>query len=496
MNISGKGPLTIANSKDISLYNLKVFGRSMQNGTPTPNSPITITTIPNTVSITVAKDGDPTQTQTLDISLPVYRKNLCSTTNLTFETSEQIKFAENIPAGDYVISAMIESTDTDSTTNLALFYYSDGSTKEVYLTRSSTGARVSKAFTLTKEATRVRLYASEGHTLSSGDTATWSDIQIEAGSEMTPFEYYLTESYGLPGVPVESNGTYTDENGQQWVADEIDLGAGKYIQRIGRIILSNDDNLQANPYIYGGDTIGAIWHNLIPEDYDTPPGLCEYAPVGDYMPGSIDAPFIWVGSVGIDMVFWIDVVRYLGFTTVDEFKTWLGDKKIPVLYKLNTPIEHDLPQDLNDAWADLTVYDGNTIIDNNQDAWMDVEYGEVTLEDVRTEAEVSLYWAAVANAIPTVVLPEPTCRETMLIRKLLDSTYEVPFVDSQSRVEGYLWDLVNGTTEMLTNIPKSDKEKYLHCMIGGTVDEMPNPGACEVNYWMAWALSKMQQDTN
>ena len=490
--ISGKGPLTLANSIANPLWGLKVYGRSIQNGTPKPDAPVTIATIQNAINVTVSKSGDPTQTQTLAIPVPVYRKNLCPTNNLTFETSEQIKFAVNIPAGDYVISAMIESTDTDSTTNLALFYYTDGTTKEVYLTRGS--GRVYKTFTLTAEATRVRLYASEGHTLSSGDTATWSDIQIEAGSEMTAFEPYITESYGLPGVPVTSDGTYTDENSQQWVADEIDFGSGKYIQRIGRIILANDANLQESPYYYGDDTIGAVWHNLIPEDYDAPRGLCEYALVGDYMPGNIDTSLIWVGSVGLDLVFWIDVIRYLGFTTMDEFKTWLGDKKIPVFYKLKEPIEHDLPQELMDAYAALATYDGSTVVDNDQDAWMDVAYAESGSEDLTKTVELVQYFMAMAGVISLAICPDPTCRMTHLLRRYLDPDYVLPFIwlGESSYAERYVLDLIYGTATMLPHIPKSDMEKYLHRMIGGTVDEMPDPNACELNFWMNEALNKLR----
>ena len=436
--------------------------------------------------------------QTLDISIPVYRKNLCSTTDLTFETSEQIKFAENIPAGDYILSASIESTDTDSTANLALFYYTDGSTKEVYLTRSSTGARVSKTFTLSKEASRVRLYASEGHSLSSGDTSTWSDIQIEAGSTMSPFEPYF-EPYGLPGIPVASGGNYTDSDGQQWWADEINFAKGKYIQRIGRIVLSNDANLQESPYIYGGDTIGAVWHNLIPEDYDAPVGLCEYAPVGDYMPGDIDTSFIWVGSVGLDLVFWIDVIRYLGFTTVDEFKTWLGDKKIPVLYKLNTPIEHELPSDLMEAWNPIKTYYPDTILDNDAGAWMWAQY--LSNDDIPDDnpyfdprTEIGKYYKALARY--STEMPNPTCRESQLIRAILDPDYTLPFTvdETYSRAERYLWDILHNTQEMITNIPKSAKEKFLHMMIGGEVTEYPTVDN-EVLFWMQRCV-EMQMNIN
>ena len=41
----------------------------------------------------------------------------------------------------------------------------------------------------------------------------------------------------LPGIPVDSDGNYTDENGQQWVCDEIDLKRGKYVQRVGKTVV-------------------------------------------------------------------------------------------------------------------------------------------------------------------------------------------------------------------------------------------------------------------
>ena len=37
---------------------------------------------------------------------------------------------------------------------------------------------------------------------------------------------------GLPGIPVTVGGNYTDENGQMWIADEVDAEKGVYIQRV------------------------------------------------------------------------------------------------------------------------------------------------------------------------------------------------------------------------------------------------------------------------
>lgn len=116
-------------------------------------------------------------------------KNLCPENEITFETSYQIRFDTPIQPGTYTCSAVIESTDVDSSACLMLFYYADSSTKEVYITRKP-GERVFKTVELTKETSRVRIYASEGHTMSSGDTATYSMLQIEAGSNMTEYEPY------------------------------------------------------------------------------------------------------------------------------------------------------------------------------------------------------------------------------------------------------------------------------------------------------------------
>lgn len=47
-----------------------------------------------------------------------------------------------------------------------------------------------------------------------------------------PQSLTLATPNGLPGIPVSKDGNYTDQNGQQWICDEVDLGRGKYMQRV------------------------------------------------------------------------------------------------------------------------------------------------------------------------------------------------------------------------------------------------------------------------
>lgn len=66
-------------------------------------------------------------------------------------------------------------------------------------------------------------------------------LQVEEAPEATSYELYhepqsmsATTPNGLPGIPVTNGGNYTDENGQQWICDEVDLERGVYVQRVDK----------------------------------------------------------------------------------------------------------------------------------------------------------------------------------------------------------------------------------------------------------------------
>lgn len=77
--------------------------------------------------------------------------------------------------------------------------------------------------------------------------------QIEVGSATTSYEPYKSQSLtistpnGLPGIPVDSGGNFVDADGQQWICNYRDFGAGKDIKYIEYI---------AN---YNGESVGDIW---------------------------------------------------------------------------------------------------------------------------------------------------------------------------------------------------------------------------------------------
>ena len=48
---------------------------------------------------------------------------------------------------------------------------------------------------------------------------------------------------GLPGIPVTSGGNYTDQNGKQWVCDEVDLERGVKVQRVDKAAFDSTKTL-------------------------------------------------------------------------------------------------------------------------------------------------------------------------------------------------------------------------------------------------------------
>ena len=117
-------------------------------------------------------------------------RNLSDLGTVTFTQNKVTMLSSPLPVGTYTLSADVTSSDTDYTR--ARFYLTNANDTEVasvYLPFNE--GRVNGTFTLSEPAVKVRLYASEVNSASSGDTATWKDIQIELGSEATEYEPYF-----------------------------------------------------------------------------------------------------------------------------------------------------------------------------------------------------------------------------------------------------------------------------------------------------------------
>lgn len=175
---------------------------------------------------------------------------------------------------------------------------------------------------------------------------------------------------GLPGIPVSSDGNYTDADGQQWVCDEVDFKKGVYVQRVAT------------------ETPKAKWKNF-EETADVPNRYCiSGALVNRYRDGSTKclishgiyanwgiAPGWALNSTTFYYHPKEDVTKeeakeqILGFINSANPLTFLG--------QLETPIEKPLTTEQLATYKALRTYSPTTTVANDAEAGMSVGYAKM-----------------------------------------------------------------------------------------------------------------------
>lgn len=200
-------------------------------------------------------------------------------------------------------------------------------------------------------------------------------ISVTDGTEDNVQAMTITTPGRLSGIPVASGGNYTDSDGQQWICDEIDLGRGVYVQRIGKLDLST-----ISTWVRG---TGNGWANLsafhssnavpkaVPVDgYDTMANImCNRLIIEK--PGRVAGKI--VNSVGQGMGTSI-YVSVEGIETAEGLIAYLAKNVTIVQYALAVPVETKLTEAEIAAFAALHTNKPNTIIYNDAGAYMAAEY--------------------------------------------------------------------------------------------------------------------------
>ena len=124
-------------------------------------------------------------------------KNLCSLGSAEFTQQGDYDIAE-IPAGIYSLSLKVESSDTDSDLCVLAFLNASGETVSSRALGRDANDRISvSGISLPEAITKLRLFASNNWPNGTGDTATFTDIQIEAGTTVTDYEPYGIVTTGI-----------------------------------------------------------------------------------------------------------------------------------------------------------------------------------------------------------------------------------------------------------------------------------------------------------
>ena len=164
----------------------------------------------------------------------------------------------------------------------------------------------------------------------------------------------------LPGIPVTSGGNYTDESGQQWVCDEVDLARGVRVQRITKIKVTSSLNWQMSGQKvdrYFAWFAGTSATNVLCTHFSTTVG-------SEVVGGAIANQNNLIGFA----------YAQKGTSTLDEFKAFLDAKEVYVLTSLATPVETALSAAEIAAYKALTTYAPTTSISVTDGAGAEMKY--------------------------------------------------------------------------------------------------------------------------
>ena len=196
------------------------------------------------------------------------------------------------------------------------------------------------------------------------------NIQIEEGGYTSYEPYHEPQSLsistptGLPAIPVDSDGNYTDANGQQWIADYIKRG--KYHKQVGKVDLGSLTYTN-NGTAYDGSIQWKSKEKISKKEGSYAcmcPVFVERRASGTIVPitnGICDLRDDCSISLG-----------YIGVTNAKDFAQAM--QGIMLYYELAEPIERELTPEEIETYKNLVTYAGTTIVENNYNTWMKATY--------------------------------------------------------------------------------------------------------------------------
>ena len=350
-------PLSVDDAFPAPLCGLTVYGKSTQDGTPTPDAAVPIVSAGDGGSVAVKVTGK----------------------NLFYEQGFQ----------EYFINSVADTVGSAVGNVSCVLQVVTGA--KYYVTRNKIGTKfrvavVDKLPTLGNPVTpssginadskrQVEISATSKYmVIQCEDEAGFSELMVslDSSTAYSPYrEQLLTlpTPTGLPGIPVTSGGNYTDPQGQQWVCDEVDLERGVKVQRVeSRRILSGE----VKDAILGVNSCYIIEQNIARP--------ANNGQIGHLMCTHLERAS-WTSAVdkGAQGICVISNQPYIGITiqgfkSANEYKDFIDKNEVGIAYQLATPIETPLTPAEIAAYKALAAYGPDTVVQAGDGAGVKLGY--------------------------------------------------------------------------------------------------------------------------
>lgn len=339
---------------------LKVYGKSTQNGVPSPENPIPINSIGDSGSVDVLVTGKnliPTNLAQDGISYNADTKRwkfeaLSKYGLINVRIIDPDRGSCILPAGQYTLTVI----DSQNMLNTTISNIGNKNDWKILLNLRET--KTSGTFTLTED-TMIGLFVIPIDTTQPG----YIQIQLERGATATSYQPYrepqiltINTPNGLCGIPVDTGGNYTDSTGQQWICDEVDFERGVYVQRVKKSSVKTLDRLQetdeqgryANWFLFSGYASAEVKSIIA---------------IASYFAWGAPQPLKWIGAVNLGGVY-ISPPKNTEYT-VDTLKSYLTPLlPFEVYGVLVAPIEIPLTAEELAAYKAIKSYPHYTHIES------------------------------------------------------------------------------------------------------------------------------------
>ena len=363
-------PIAVDDAFSAPLCGLTVYGRSTQDGTPTPDAPVPIVS---------AGDGG-------SVAVKVTGKNLIptncgqNTTALRYDAQYNRWVFDALKAVGLVNARIIDPEAARyllaaGTYTITLVSFNNIQNVTISAVNANwktlasvTPDRLSKTFSVNAN-TIVGCYFVPTDVNATG----YLRVQLELGSTATTYSPYreqlltLPTPNGLPGIPVTSGGNYTDQSGQQWVCDEVDFERSILIRRIYSEIYTGAEGWRQNNssiFLVLSETARDALKGTAISNIAVPcsghPELSDSKPVGLRPTASGKSiSFFFANNAQ---------------PTLDDWKTALSKTNARVQYVLQKPIESKLTDAELAAYKALTTYAPDTVVQASDGAGVGLGY--------------------------------------------------------------------------------------------------------------------------
>jgi hypothetical protein len=360
--------IAVNDASDMAMQGMRIFGRSTQDGTPTPEAPVEIVSVESPAVTVCGKN-------LLKVTATSRTEN-----GVTATVNADGSIVCNGTATDtvgIVVSNKLQSSCLNNGSTYRLTGCPAGGSKNSYLLQVNGvwAADYGDGVTFVHQSNVVSVIINiMGGTVCNNLTFYPMITLPNTDAEWEPYSGQTLElTHTLPGIPVTSGGNYTDSDGQQWVCDEVDLERGVYVKRIGSVILdgSADEEWEATSAQYHISLLdkrnnrvqvdNALWcsHFKVPITIDNSQGFVTET---YWQSGNRNVLFNYDNGVG----------------GLDNFKVWLQSNPVTLQYMLNTPIETPLSETEIAAYRALHSNYPNTTVLNDAGAHMVVKYAADT----------------------------------------------------------------------------------------------------------------------